>query len=80
MKKAIDIIYGIAIFMIFGGALCADSLGETTGGFLALFFIVGTAGAFILLGNRLEEIEYRQRRQRRGETTHYEQGFREDRY
>ena len=34
MKKIIDIIHGIAVFLIFGAALCADSLGETPGGFV----------------------------------------------
>lgn len=64
MKKAIDTIHGIAIFLMFGGCLLADSLGETPGGFVILFAIIGAAGALILLGNRLEEIEYRRSRRR----------------
>ena len=62
MKKIIDIIHGIAVFLIFGADLCADSLGETPGGFVALFAIVCVAGALVLLGNHLEDVMYRQRR------------------
>lgn len=62
MKKIIDIIHGAAIFLMFSGCLLADSLGETPGGFVALFVIIGVAGALILLGNHLEDVMYRQRR------------------
>lgn len=64
MKKIIDTIHGVAIFLMFGVCLLADGLGEIPGGFAILFAIIGVAGALILLGNHLEDAMYRQRRAR----------------
>lgn len=75
MKKITDIIHGIAIFLMFGGCLLADGLGETPGGFVILFAVVGIAGALLFLGNYLEDVEYRRRK---GGTSG--RGFREDCY
>lgn len=66
MKKIIDIIHGVAIFLMFGGCLLADGLGETPGGFVILFAIIGIAGALVILGNRLEDHYEAERRRQRG--------------
>ena len=44
MKKVIDIIYGIAMLLILGGALLADGLAEIRHGFGILIAIVGCSG------------------------------------
>ena len=54
MKKLLNIIYGIALFLIFGGALLADGIADLPHGFVILFAIVGVAGALVFIGNRIE--------------------------
>ena len=54
MKKLLDVLYGAAFTLIFGGALLADGLADRPHGFVILFFIVGVGGALVLIGNRIE--------------------------
>lgn len=54
LSKLCSIVYGIAMFLIFGTALCADGLADIPHGFLIMFICVGVAGALVLLGNWLE--------------------------
>ena len=54
MKRLLDIIYGAAFTLIFGGALLADGLADLPHGFVILFAIVGAGGALVIIGNRLE--------------------------
>ena len=54
MKKLLDVIYGTALLLIFGGALLADGLAEIPNGFLILFGIVAAGVTLVLIGNRLE--------------------------
>ena len=58
MKKVIDIIYGIAMLLILGGALLADGLAEIRHGFGILIAIVGVGCILVLVGNWLEDIMY----------------------
>lgn len=58
MKKVIDIIYGIAMLLILGGALLADGLAEIRHGFSILIAIVGVGCILVLVGNWLEDIMY----------------------
>ena len=51
MTKLCEVIYGVAMLLIFGTALCADGLA----GFLIMFICVGVAGGLVLLGNWLED-------------------------
>ena len=54
MKKLLDLIYGVAFFLILGAAMCADGIADLPHGFVILFVIVGVAGALVFIGNRLE--------------------------
>ena len=58
MKKVIDIIYGIAMLLILGGALLADGLAEIRYGFGILIAIIGIGCILVLVGNWLEDIMY----------------------
>lgn len=75
MKRLASIAYGMAVILIFGTALCADSIMDTYGpvGFLLRAgACIGIAGAFVLAGNYIENREkenrprYRNYRGRRG--------------
>ncbi len=54
MARLCRIVYGVAMFLMFGTALCADGLADTPNGFPIMFICVGVAGALVLLGNWLE--------------------------
>lgn len=54
MTKLCEVIYGVAMLLIFGTALCADGLADIPHGFLIMFICVGVAGGLVLLGNWLE--------------------------
>lgn len=54
MAKLCEVIYGVAMLLIFGTALCADGLADIPHGFLIMFICVGVAGGLVLLGNWLE--------------------------
>lgn len=54
MKKLLDVLYGAAFTLIFGGALLADGIADLPHGFVILFAIVGVAGALVFIGNRIE--------------------------
>lgn len=58
MKKVIDIIYGIAMLLILGGALLADGLAEIRYGFGILIAVIGIGCILVLVGNWLEDIMY----------------------
>lgn len=51
MTKLCEVIYGVAMLLIFGTALCADGLADIPHGFLIMFICVGVAGGLVLLGN-----------------------------
>ena len=60
MKHLVNAVYGIAIMLIFGTALCADSLMDTYGpvGFIVRAGVcIGVAGVLVLAGNCLERRE-----------------------
>lgn len=59
MMRLREIVYGVAMFLIFGTALCADSLADTPRGFLIMFIRIGVTGILVLLGNRLEDMALR---------------------
>lgn len=65
MDRLISIVYGAAMTLMLGGALCADSLAETPHGFVILFAVIGVAAALVWLGNYLEAEAVRQKRGRR---------------
>lgn len=67
MKKQtiLDIIYGAAFVLIFGGALLADGLCEIRGWFAALAAIVAVGGVLVYVGNYLEREFARQGRGRK---------------
>lgn len=69
MKKQtiLDIIYGAALALMFGGALLADGLAEIRGGFIVLTAIVAAAGALVFTGNYLEREFARQERRRKND-------------
>lgn len=64
MMRLCEIVYGVAMFLIFGTALCADGLADTPHGFLIMFICVGVAGILVLLGNRLEDMALRTKKGR----------------
>lgn len=55
LSKLCSIVYGVALFLMFGTALCADGLADIPHGFLIMFICVGVAGALVFLGNWLED-------------------------
>lgn len=55
MNRLLEIIYSVAITIMFGTALCADGLAEVPGGFPIMFILIGIAGALVYIGNRLED-------------------------
>lgn len=55
MTKLCEIVYGVAMFLIFGTALCADSLADYPHGFRIMFICIGVAAVLVELGNRLED-------------------------
>ena len=60
MKRLVNAAYGIAVILIFGTALCADSIMDTYGpaGFMVRAGLcIGVAGALVFAGNHLERRE-----------------------
>lgn len=55
MTKLCEVIYGVAMLLIFGTALCADGLADIPHGFLIMFICIGVAAVLVELGNRLED-------------------------
>jgi len=60
MKRLVNAVYGIAVILIFGTALCADSIMDTYGpaGFMVRAGLcIGVAGVLVFAGNHLERRE-----------------------
>ena len=64
MTKLCEIVYGVAMFLIFGTALCADSLADYPHGFRIMFICIGVAAVLVELGNRLEDRAARTKKSR----------------
>lgn len=57
MKRLVNAVYGIAVILIFGTALCADSIMDTYGpaGFIVRAGLcIGAAGALVFAANYIE--------------------------
>lgn len=53
--KLCKALYGVAMFLIFGTALCADGLADIPHGFLIMFICIGVAALLLRLCGRLED-------------------------
>ena len=52
MTKLCEVIYGVAMLLIFGTALCADGLADIPHGFLIMFICVGPGAPGQLAGGK----------------------------